>query len=84
MSQSQLRDGDLSPWDSMLFVETGGAYLRKPKIRPDLGCNRFTRKGSCNRDKCRFAPCVFKDLKAMEWYMVQKCWKEINDNHMGR
>jgi|APSaa5957512535_1039671.scaffolds.fasta_scaffold33826_3 hypothetical protein len=72
---SQLRDGDLSLWDSMLYVEAGCVNLHRPRIRPDLGCNRFTRKGICNREKCRFVPCVLKDLKAMEWYRVEKCWK---------
>jgi hypothetical protein len=70
-----LREGDLSPWDSMLYVEARGANLRKPKIRPDLMCNRILRKGICNREKCRFDPCVLNDLKAVEWYMVGRCWK---------
>uniref|UniRef100_A0A6C0IZX6 Uncharacterized protein n=1 Tax=viral metagenome TaxID=1070528 RepID=A0A6C0IZX6_9ZZZZ len=72
-AMSQLRDGDLSPWDSMLYAEAKGANLRKPKMRPDLSCNRIMRKGICNREKCRFSPCVFKSLKTQEW--IEKCWK---------
>ena len=71
---SLLRQGDLSLWGSMLFVEMSGGS-RKPIIRPHLNCNRIMRKGTCNRAKCRFSPCVLKDLKAVEWYMVEKCWK---------
>jgi len=82
---SLLRQKDLCLWDSMVLVDglVDGlmegeveevAEEKGDRIRPDLICNRVLRKGVCNRVKCRFSPCVFKDVKALEWHMVQKCW----------
>jgi hypothetical protein len=63
---SLLKPGSLSPWDSVLFVEVKSKGGREHKIRPDLNCNRIMRKNVCNRVNCRFAPCVFQDLKEMQ------------------
>uniref|UniRef100_A0A6C0J0A1 Uncharacterized protein n=1 Tax=viral metagenome TaxID=1070528 RepID=A0A6C0J0A1_9ZZZZ len=35
-------------------------------VAHNMLCNRLMRKGNCNREKCRFAPCVFKSLKTQE------------------
>jgi len=74
---SLLQEGDLSLWNSMVFVELKSTLVKTHKtwIRPELVCNRVLRKGTCSRANCRFSPCVLKDLKAMEWYKVAKCWK---------